>query len=60
MLSCITVLLCFLIFDINLLIVKFIIYTILACNFYIDNYIVFQLFFRNKKKKLNVKKMLKC
>ena len=39
---------CFSIFDVNLIIVKFIIYAILACNFYIDNCIVFQLSFRNK------------
>ena len=32
---------CFLIFDVSLVIVKFIIYSILASNFYIDNCIVF-------------------
>ena len=41
-----TVSFCFSIFNANLVIVKFIIYPILlACNFYIDNCIVFQLLF---------------
>ena len=51
--------LCFLIFDVNLVIVKCIIYNILACNFYVDICIVFHLLFRNKMLNVNVK-MLKC
>ena len=41
LLKLLTVTFCFLIFDVNLVIVKFIIYSILACNFYIDNCTVF-------------------
>ena len=54
LLKLLTVSFCFLTFVFYLVIVEFIIYSILACNFCIDNCIIFQLLFINKTVDVNV------